>query len=163
MFLQEQNFKIEKINNFDYSENGTNIYFEEDNKSIIEEIEKKSIHSSRTFSNYSKNSQSQIIKMKNEIKDLKSIIESSLNLPENKKEKVEIIFIDENLKEEFPININISEIDKFSFIIEAFYENYPEFEEKGIKRFSINGKKIQRNELFKNIKLDNTTKILIEY
>ena len=100
--------------------------------------------------------------MKNEIKDLRTVI-GSIILPEDKKELVKLTFLDENIKEEFPINVCVSETDKFSFIIDAFYEKYPEFEERGIKRFSIDGKKIQRNELFKNIKLDNKTKILIEY
>ena len=101
IFLQEKNYKITKINNLDFSEKRINNYCKEDSKLIIDEFEQKSIHSSKTFSNYSKNSQSQILKMKNEIKNLKSIIESSLNLLENKKENVEIIFIDENLKKNF--------------------------------------------------------------
>ena len=152
--------KIEKINNFDCSEKSKNLIFR-DNKSYIEDIERKSIKSS-IFSNYSKNSQSQIIKLESEIKDLRTVI-GSIILPEDKKELVKLTFLDENIKEEFPINVCVSETDKFSFIIDAFFEKYPGFEEKGIKRFSVNGQKIRRSELFKNIGLDRSSKILIEY
>ena len=113
------------------------------------------------FSFYSKNSQTQIKKMGEEIKYLKSYIKKS-NL-DDKKQYMEVKFLDEKIKEEFPINIYLSGDDKFGSLINEFYERYPEFEEKGIKKFLINGKSIKRSELIENIGLNNSTKILIEY
>ena len=98
-----------------------------------------------------------------EIKELKSIIESSKILPKSRKSSIKLKFLDETIKEEFPVNIAYNDSHKFSMIIDQFYEAYPEFAEKGIKIFSINGKKIKINELFKNIELDESSIIFIEY
>ena len=159
IYLSEKEFKVEKINNIEYTDIGT--FFKEEIR-IDTEVDIKSIKSSKNFSLYSKNSQSQIIKMEEEIKDLKSIIENSI-LKTEKKKYIKVKFLDVNIKEEFPINIFLSYNDKFSSLIEKFYEKYPNFEEKGIKRFLINEKPIKRSELISNIELDDSTKILIEY
>ena len=159
IYLSEKEFKVEKINNIEYTDIGT--FFKEEIR-IDTEVDIKSIKSSKNFSLYSKNSQSQIIKMEEEIKDLKSIIENSI-LKTEKKKYIKVKFLDVNIKEEFPINIYLSYNDKFSSLIEKFYEKYPNFEEKGIKRFLINEKPIKRSELISNIELDDSTKILIEY
>ena len=159
LYVDEKEFKVEKINNIEYTDIGT--CFKEEIK-IGTEFDIQSIKSSKNFSLYSKNSQSQIIKMEEEIKDLKSIIENSI-LKTEKKKYIKVKFLDVNIKEEFPINIYLSYNDKFSSLIEKFYEKYPNFEEKGIKRFLINEKPIKRSELISNIELDDSTKILIEY
>ena len=156
-------FLCGKFNNkTDYSDLGTNMNIIEEKKTVNEN-ENKSIKSSRSFSSYSKESQKQINKMKDEISDLKLEIERSMiKYGENKKLK-KVKFLDENEKEEYLINIYLNDNDRFSSIIDNLYEKYPLFEEKKIKSFSVNGKTIKRNELIKNIELDNSSLILIEY
>ena len=131
-------------------------------KKTINENENKSIKSSRSYTSYSQDSQKQINKMESEINDLKLEIERSMIKYGEKKILNKIKFLDENEKEEYLINIYLNDNSKCSSIIEAFYEEYPFFEEKKIK-FSINGKTIKRNELIKNIGLNNSSLILIEH
>ena len=101
--------------------------------------------------------------MKGEISDLKLEIEKSMiKYGEDKKLK-KIKFLDENEKEEYDINIYLSDNDKFSSVIDKFYEKYPLFEEKKIKAFNVNGKKIKRSDIIKNIELNASTIIVIEY
>jgi hypothetical protein len=56
-----------------------------------------------------------------------------------------------------------NEEDKFSLIIDELFEKYPEIEEKGVKRFLLNGDKIKRNEFIKNVKFNDCSKLEIEY
>ena len=51
----------------------------------------------------------------------------------------------------------------FHFLIDKFYEKKPEYKEKKIKNFSINGNMIKMDKLIKEIELDNCPRILIEY
>ena len=74
--------------------------------------------------------------------------------------KLQIFYQNE---QKYALNIDVNEEDKFSVIIDELYEKYPEIEEKGVKKFLLNGDKIKRNELIKNIKFNDCTKLEIEY
>ena len=66
-------------------------------------------------------------------------------------------------EQKYSLDIDVNEEDKFSVIIDELYEKYPEIEEKGVKRFLLNGDKIKRNELIKDIKINDCSKLEIEY
>ena len=120
-----------------------------------------SMNSSINVSFYSKSSQNQIKKMNEEIKELKSEIEKS-HIFENK-QFVTINFLDKAINKKLPVNLFLHERDKFSTVIEKFYEKYPDFEEKEIKKFTINGEKIKRNQYIGNINVFTLSSICIDY
>ena len=159
IYLLGIKFRVEKINNIEYSEIESR-YKEEIDMNTHFDI--KSLKSKSSKSSYTNNSQSKINKMEEEIKDLKSYIENSI-LKTDKVKYINIKFLDEKLKEEFPLKIYLNYNDKFSSLIDKFYEKYPDYEERGIKRFIINGKAIKRNEIIEDIKLNDSDKILVEY
>jgi hypothetical protein len=158
----EDNFSEEKKN--DFTNIGTNpIIFREDEKEQEKFKEYDcSIKSLRNSSSYSENSQNQIAKMKEQIKDLKKEIENSKIHNENKK-NIQINFLDKAINKRLPIYVYVDENDKFSTIIEKFYEKYPDFEDKQIKAFTVNGKRIKRSQFIKDIKLITSFNICIDY
>ena len=127
-----------------------------DNITNNNEIDNKSSKSSfnRNIEKYSENSQEQIKKLEEKIK----MFEESYNGICYKR-LIKLRFYNE--KEEFPIKLYLGEEDKFSFSINKFYEEYPEFEDKQIK-FFFKGKRIKMSRIVKNINLDDSSKILIE-
>ena len=135
-------------------ETNTNLNF----NAADENQSRKIFMKSSILSSYSENSQHQIKKMQNEINDLKKEVEQ-FNIVNNKK-YMTINFLDENEKEEFSIRSYLNENDKFSAVMDRFYEKYPQYEDKKIQ-FTINGKKIKRNESIKNLDL-NCSSVIIE-
>ena len=157
IYLGKEDFCEENISDekkFDFTNKETDRIMLGQNEKEQEKIEECicSIKSSSNTSSYSQNSQNQISKMKEQIKDLKSELEKSQINHENKK-FIQINFLDKAINKKLPIYVYVDENDKFSTIIEKFYEKYPDFEDKEIKTFTINGKRIKRNQIIKDIEL----------
>jgi len=152
--VSKENFNIKKGDNLIIEE----IHEEKEKEIFAEELEKKSLTSFKSFSNYSKNSQNQIMKMEKKIKELEE-----QNKVNNKKKRFLKLKFFYNKEFKYSLDINVNEEDRFSTIIDELYEKYPEIEEEGIKRFLFNSERIKRNELIKDIKFDDCSKIEIEY
>lgn len=160
-FLDTNENKTENLCAYNLINNGCSIIETNTNlnfNAADENQSKKIFMKSSILSSYSENSQHQIKKMQNEINDLKKEVEQ-FNLVNNKK-YMTINFLDENEKEEFSIRSYLNENDKFSAVMDRFYEKYPQYEDKKIQ-FTINGKKIKRNESIKNLDL-NCSSVIIE-
>lgn len=140
----------------DSSNKETNILNEESIENFIDDLEKKSIKSLESFSSYSKESQKQIMKLEKKIKQLES-----KNNNADEKTLMKFKFIDKE-NNNYTVNFRIGKNDKFSSVVDKFYENYPEMEEIGIKRFIYKGQRIKRNQLIMDIGLDELSANNIE-
>lgn len=96
--------------------------------------------------------------MEKKIKEL----EEQIKVNNKKKRFLKLKFF-YNKEIKYSLDINVNEEERFSTIIDELYEKYPEIEEEGIKRFLFNSERIKRNELIKDIKFDDYSKIEIEY
>lgn len=113
---------------------------------------------------FSKKSEYIIKKFEEKREQLKSIIEieqSSNNIKREKLIKLKFSIMKEN--KEYPLEIKVDEKDKFSFIIDALYEKYPEIEEKGIKKFIFNDKILKRNDYIESIQFNDYSIIFIDF
>ena len=136
---------IEKIlmNNYEnFSQRDTNTNFNDEKIKFMEELENKSVNSLNSFSSYSENSQKQIMKMEKEIRKLNLELNKTKRDNENKR-LLKLIFYNQKENEEYFLNIFINEEDKFSLIIDQLYEKYPDLEDKEIKKFLFNEKKLK--------------------
>ena len=152
IFIDKNDIEKILINNYEnFSQRDTNTNFNDEKIKFMEELENKSVNSLNSFSSYSENSQKQIMKMEKEIRKLNLELNKTKRDNENKR-LLKLIFYNQKENEEYFLNIFINEEDKFSLIIDQLYEKYPDLEDKEIKKFLFNEKKIKRNELIKDIK-----------
>ena len=79
------------------------------------------------------------------------------------KKYIVVHFLDEKIKEEFQIYTFVSNNDTFNCLIDEFSAKNPEYKGKKNKKFLINGKSIEMTELIKNLNINDSTKIFIEY
>ena len=163
IFIDKNDIEKILINNYEnFSQRDTNTNFNDEKIKFMEELENKSVNSLNSFSSYSENSQKQIMKMEKEIRKLNLELNKTKRDNENKR-LLKLIFYNQKENEEYFLNIFINEEDKFSLIIDQLYEKYPDLEDKEIKKFLFNEKKIKRNELIKDIKFYDISKIYIEH
>ena len=94
--------------------------------------------------------------MNNKIRELEAKINESKD-----KKLFKFIFIDKN-NNNYKVNIKLGEYDKFSSVKDKLYENYPELEEIGIKKFIYKEKNIKGKHLIKDLDLDDLSKIYFE-
>lgn len=102
-------------------------------------------------------------KNKNKKFEEEKILKSKNDNIQKDKKKITIIFYDEKENKKYPLTINLNNNEKFSLIIGNLYEEYPEFEDKPIKNFNFNKKKIKRSQIIENLGLENYCKINIEF
>ena len=86
--------------------------------------------------------------MEERIKDLESRIEYSI-LNEDKNKYFKLKFLDEQIKEEFELNVYLNEKDKFSCLIDKFYEKYPDYDLKESKNLLLMEKLLKEANLLK--------------
>ena len=80
--------------------------------------------------------------MEKEIRKLNLELNKTKRDNENKR-LLKLIFYNQKENEEYFLNIFINEEDKFSLIIDQLYEKYPDLEDKEIKKFLFNEKKLK--------------------
>jgi len=144
--------KMEEILSPNYinanNNNIINLNISEEKETNIQK-EDLDISNIKVFSTYSQNSQNQIKKMNNKIRELEAKINESKD-----KKLFKFIFIDKN-NNNYKVNIKLGEYDKFSSVKDKLYENYPELEEIGIKKFIYKEKNIKGKHLIKDLDLDD--------
>ena len=150
-----EHLNIEKEDNLIFDKN----IEDKSKEKFLEELEKMSSSSLQSFCTYSKSSQNQIIKLEEKIRELEEEKKKRKNI-KKRFLKLKIFYKNE---QKYSLDIDVNENDKFSVIIDELYEKYPEIEEKGVKKFLLNGEKIKRNELIKNLKFNDCSKLEIEY
>lgn len=104
------------------------------------------------ISHYSERTQNEIRQKQQEIYELQNFIEKN-HINEKNIKLTKLIFKFEN--KELPIKMYIDKRDKFTKVIDYVFQEYPEIEEKGIRKFTINGKTIKSNDYIKDIDLEN--------
>ena len=143
IFIDKNDIEKILINNYEnFSQRDTNTNFNDEKIKFMEELENKSVNSLNSFSSYSDNSQKQIMKMEKEIRKLNLELNKTKRDNENKR-LLKLIFYNQKENEEYFLNIFMNEEDKFSLIIDQLYEKYPDLEDKEIKKFLFNEKKLK--------------------